>query len=317
MSIAILGLSVFALFTARDDSDFIAKAGTVNIDVQILSLTNSDNINPGDNDPSNPEDIEATTDHVFEYKISNLGTKSARTRQTLILTAKNPEQTLDARFLAFFKDGEEIESKTYVLDDDTEVTSLEGIAGERYVKAVKYTFVGDTFDGLGDDISAGGNAEKESFDGIVKQSEEISEVSKIYSLDFALLRGAGNKYQAADFVIDVVVEAMQYRNTDENDWNTVSTVSRTYSTAEVGQKVVPARDEDKSGNKLDDKFIDNESDASETIAPDSGTGTADDQQESQDQAHGEAHGEEQGEGVPGGFNYDDVPEKEPTESEGQ
>lgn len=255
-SFAIIGLSAFALFTARDDSDWIAKAGTVNIDVEALSLTNSENVNPGDNDPSNPKGIESTTDHVFEYKVSNLGTKSVRTRHTIILTAADGEDQslLDARYLALFSGGKELVSKTYVLEDGSEASSVKDTD---VVKAVKYVFMGDVFDGFGDDLKDGGNAEKESLSGVVKQGDNTEGVEKVYSFDFALLRGASNKYQAADFTIDVIIEAMQYRNTEESDWNTVSTVTRKFSSADVEQNYVPARDEDSEGNPLDPEFLDN------------------------------------------------------------
>jgi len=259
-SFAILGLSAFALFTARDDSNWIARAGTVDIEVEALSLTNSDNVNPGDNDPTNPKDSESTTGHVFEYMVSNLGTKSVRTRHTIILTATDGEkhELLDARYLALFKGGKELVAKTYILDDDSEVTDIKNLKEGQVVKAVKYVFMGDVFDGFGDDLTKGGNAEKESLDGVVKQAENAKSVDKVYSYDFALLRGADNDYQNADFVLDVVIEAMQYRNTEESDWNTVSTVSKKFSSADVAQDYVPARDEDSEGNKLSSEFLDNQ-----------------------------------------------------------
>lgn len=256
---AILGLSAFALFTARDDSDFIAKAGTVDIEVDDIGMTNADNINPGDNDPANPEDAVAGTEHVFEYTVSNLGNKSVRTRHTIILTALDGEDAslLDARFLGLFKNDHEIGVKTFVLEDGTEISNLDTLKDDDVITAVKYVFMGDVFDGFGESIANGGSAEKEALADVVRADEITNEVSRTYYYDFGLLRQASNIYQAADFKIDVIIEAMQYRNTTEEDWETVSTVTRTFSTADVEGLFVPNRDEDSQGNKLDEEFLDN------------------------------------------------------------
>lgn len=255
LSVAVLGLGALALFTAKDDSDFKAKAGTLGIEVDDLDMTNPLNINPGDNDPSNPEDAAAGTEHIFEYTVSNLGTKSARTRHTIILTVNKGETLLDARYMCLFNvDSDELVKKIYVLEDGTEVSNLSEIGENEFVKAVKYIFLSDIFDGVGTDVKEGGPAEKENIEGVV--TEEDGKVEKTYAYDFALLRGATNKYQDADFNIEVVVEAMQYRNTDESDWEAVTTVKRTYTTADVDGTYVPAQDEDSEGNKLDSEFLD-------------------------------------------------------------
>lgn len=257
-SFAILSLSAFALFTARDDSDFVAKAGNVNVEVDDLSMTNPLNINPGDNDPNNPEDAAAGTDHIFEYTVTNLGNKSIRTRHTIMLSATDSsEELLDARYLGLYINDEEIISKTYVLEDGTEVEELEEDE-EQMVKAIKYVFISDIFDGYGKAISDGGDAEKESLAGIIKANDD-GIVEETYTYDFALLRDASNKYQNADFHIDVIVEAMQYRNTNESDWETVTTVSRTFSTADVEGLYVPGMNEDANGNPLDSEYLNEES----------------------------------------------------------
>lgn len=256
-SFAILGLSAFALFTARDDSDFIAKAGNVNIQVDSLSMTNHTNINPGDNDPNNPEDAIEGTNHIFEYTVTNVGTKSVRTRHTIILTAEDENgELLDARYLGLFNNDVEIITKTYILEDGTEVEELDE-SNEEFVKAIKYVFLGDIFDGYGEAIADGGDAEKESLAGVIKEDDN-GIVSSTYYYDFALLRNASNKYQDATFKIDVVIEAMQYRNTNESDWETVTTVSKTFTTADVEGIYVPGMNEDSEGNPLSSEFLNEE-----------------------------------------------------------
>ena len=78
--------SALALFTDETESDAAAKAGTVKIDVSPITFTNAGNVNPGDNDPTISPDAHSGTTHDVKYVVSNLGNKSVKTRQTIILT---------------------------------------------------------------------------------------------------------------------------------------------------------------------------------------------------------------------------------------
>lgn len=241
--------SAYALFSARTDSDFYAKAGTVRIDLDGLYLTNADNINPGDNDLSNPSDVAGGTEHAFSYDVINNGNKSIRTRHTIIITCDeegSDDELLDARYFEMLSNGRELEEKLYVLKDGS---TKKKVGKDDFVEAVKYTFLGDIMDGNGDDIENGGDAEKEDLSGTVKQDGD--QVIGSYEFDFAMLREAPNRYQGCDVNIEVIVEAMQFRNTDNKDWDIVGVVSKTYTTADVNMNVVPNYDEDKNGNKID------------------------------------------------------------------
>lgn len=245
-ALVILGASTLALFTARTDSNFTAKAGTVTVELKDLDLTNKENINPGDNDPSVSKEAVGCTPHAFSYDVYNTGNKSIRTRQTIILTADKAGtslETLDARYLALFKDANEISSKTYVLSDNSEVSSISDTS--KTVKAVKYVFISDVFDGKGVSTEDKGDAEKES-SSTVKQND-AGNVTKKYTYDFSLLKEAGNEYQGCDISIDVNIEAMQYRNTTDSDWSDSAIVVKEYSKANVVLNVVPADNEDKNG----------------------------------------------------------------------
>ena len=243
-SVAILAAGTLALFTARTNSNMTAVAGTVQVSLSDLSMTNQQNINPGDGDPSVSEDAAIGTDHTFSYVVFNDGNKSIRTRQTAILKVNDGE--LDAKYVELLKDGSEIQEKSFILEDGTETASLED-GQEAY--AVKYVFIGDVFDGKGEDILDGGDAEKESDEGVIKE-DETGNVSKEYDYTFALLKTAGNKYQGAEFDIEIVVEAMQYRNTDDSDWTSAIHIKKTFSNIELN--VIPAADEHKSNNYKND-----------------------------------------------------------------
>lgn len=239
-SLCILFAGTFALFTARTNSNMTAVAGNVNVSITSMDMTNKNNINPGDNDPDISIDAPSGTEHTFTYTVSNDGNKSVRTRQTIILTANDGE--LDARYLKLFGGDKEIATKTYILQDDSEKLAC---TASDDVKAVKYTFIGDVFDGKGTSLENGGDAEKETLSTVVKENEN-GDVTQSYSYDFCLLGSATNEYQNADFRIDVIVEAMQYRNTETTDWENAAVAKKTFSN--VSMNVTPAYDENRFNN---------------------------------------------------------------------
>lgn len=239
-SACLLLAGAFALFTDGTASFVTAEAGTVEVDLSKPTMQNSTNINPGDNDPAISKTASQGTEHDLSFDVSNEGTKSIKTRHTLILSV-NPRKNdgvtdltrvLDARYVSLFSredDTKELVAKTYVLDDDTEVASLDS-AGDKLVKAIKYVYLSDSFDGKGLAIEDGGKAEKETDPNVVEENE-VGEVTKNYTYQFALLKGADNEYQGATFNVDVIIEAMQYRNTETADWTTITKVKRTYTNA--------------------------------------------------------------------------------------
>lgn len=235
--------TAFAVFSGGDKSDFVAEFGTVEIGIEDINLTNADKISPGNGDRNNPDKSIGNTDHNFEFTINNKGNKSIRTRYTIVLSALNSGKVLDASQMMLSKGGDEIADKEYL---DIRGKSVSASSGE--VAAVKYTIEGDIFDGFGKDILDGGDAEKEGVSGGVEEDKN-GDVKKSYSFDFALLRTAKNEYQNADIHIDVVAEAMQYRNTKDSDFSDI-VVKKSYSTQEFDGDFVPSKDEDKDGEEF-------------------------------------------------------------------
>lgn len=247
--------SALALFTDETESDAAAKAGTVKIDVSPITFTNAGNVNPGDNDPTISPDAHSGTTHDVKYVVSNLGNKSVKTRQTIILTCDeqgSSTKLLDARYLALYNRDAELSDKTYIssegksYSDISEFDSDVDKPQEAYITAVKYTYFSDSFEGFDP------NAEKEDGFSVVAAKDDTvdSPVEKEYSYSFSLLKDASNQYQGADITVDVIVEAMQYRNTESSDWDVITKVEKVYSSADVPMTVVPKEDEDASGNKI-------------------------------------------------------------------
>lgn len=235
--------SAFALFSGNAKSDFIAELGTVEFELKNLNLTNSDKIAPGNGDnnyfsnSTNKEQDLVT--HEFSFVGENLGTKSVRTHYSILLTAENNGHELDAGYMYLTdNNGVELENKSFLDKDGNNVSeNFEDIA------AVKYEFDGEIFDGRGKDILDGGEAEKEKA-GI--EENDNGDVEQKYSYQFVLSRDAKNDYQNADISIDVVCEAMQYRNTKNSDFEKIR-VKKTYTTKDINADLVPSKDEDKDG----------------------------------------------------------------------
>lgn len=241
IALAFIIAGTLALFTGKTDSGFKAIAGTVNVDIDDIDLTNPDKISPGDGDIDSETNEE--NEHVLSYTVSNNGNKSVRTRQTIVLSAKNKDKVLDANMIKLIAGSKELDGKT-ALNENGDETS-----GEAY--AIKYEVDGDIFDGKGEDIESGGEAEKEDIQGTITENND-GDVSETYKYVLALDKNAGNDFQDADFNIEVIVEAMQYRNTDENDWDDVKVVKKTYSTHNFEGNFVPDSDEELEGGASDD-----------------------------------------------------------------
>lgn len=286
----VLFASSLALFSSRDSSDFKAQAGSVVINVNNLYLTNSTNINPGDNDPDNPENATHGTPHTFSYTVSNTGNKSVRTRQTILLSADKAGESTDALDVSslrlWIKDsiGKElcvddfdlypntsklsqaeydraVAARFFVLSNGEEVATMKEVEEAKaddptiIVAAVKYTFLGNVYEGVG---VAAETEDADKLDVVSPRSvlvkAENGEAKDNFTFEFAMLRNATNKLQGADIYITVVVEAMQYRNTTDEDWALATTISRTFSTSGIEGGYVPDTDENKNGSKLSTSF---------------------------------------------------------------
>lgn len=232
--------SSLALFSDRNSSEFVAELGTVEIELDDMNLTNSDRIAPGNGDVNNPDGSTGNVEHKFSFKFKNNGNKSIRTRYTIVLSAKNNNEFLDAKHMSLTENGLELSGKEYLDKDGNTVNAYSDD-----IKAIKYTLDGDIFDGYGEDILDGGDAEKEDLSSVVRENDK-GDVEKLYSYNFILSRDAENEYQNADVIIDVIAEAMQYRNTRDSNFDNI-VVSKTYSTQDFEGDFVPSRDEDADG----------------------------------------------------------------------
>ncbi len=106
MAIVVIIAGAFALFSDYEQGVTNAAAGTVDVLLGELTLSNSDNINPGDEDPNKPDGSEPGTEHELEFIIDNLGNKAADLRTIVIISASggiNNNQLLDPTVLTMPK----------------------------------------------------------------------------------------------------------------------------------------------------------------------------------------------------------------------
>lgn len=267
-AVAVLG-GAFALFTDSTDKATSGVAGTVDIRLDNFNLSNPDNINPGDYDPDMPVkytptvgdplyDVQnpnkevtiSTTVHDLTFDITNDGTKSIRTRHTLVLSVKDTDGNyLDARRFQLYEDADALEDvnlpahadeltgKVYIAEDNTEYTDEADIPEETLIKAIRYRFTPDIFDGVGL------QAEKET-NSTVQCADEDTAATKRYLYKLAMDMETPNSYQGSTLEIEATFEAMQYRNTVQDDWKVVSTETFSASVATSDVEAVPDRDTD-------------------------------------------------------------------------
>lgn len=267
-AVAVVG-GAFALFTDSTDKATSGVAGTVDIRMDNFNLSNPDNINPGDYDPDMPvtytptvgdplydaqnpdkEVTISTTVHDLTFDITNDGTKSIRTRHTLVLSVKDTEGNyLDARRFQLYEDADAVEDtnlpahadeltgKVYIAEDNTEYTEESAIPEGTLIKAIRYRFTPDIFDGVGL------QAEKEK-DATVTCADDNTPATKRYLYKLAMDMETPNSYQGSALEIEATFEAMQYRNTTQDDWKVVSTETFTANVATSDVEAVPDRTTD-------------------------------------------------------------------------
>lgn len=219
--ILIFGFTM-AFFTDRDEDAVSAKTGTLRVSQSEITLSNADNINPGDNDIAYIKaNNVSTTPHDLAFSVENKGNKSIRTRHTLLVSVKGSDgKDLSPSVFSLLNGETELTGKMYVKADGSTSQSPED------AKVLKYVYESDTLNGIG--IGA------ESEDGAAGSSKD-------YLYKLAMDRDSGNEYQGSSLIIESVIEAIQYRNTVSEDWNVVSSqkfVSSTGADIDTVEKFV-------------------------------------------------------------------------------
>lgn len=200
LSIMLVVASAFALFSDSDSDNITGIAGTVDTELKHLTLSNNKNINPGDEDPSKPEDSRHGTEHKLEFDVENLGNKSVVTRTIISIST---ESGLNPYVFKLYLSDEPTKEavKKYYSNDGINYYN-------NYSETTKYVhyIIEDAFNGVGNAAEVENNIEKSKTH---------------YKYNFSLDSNASNIYQGENININVELQAIQYRNTNDDSWNTV------------------------------------------------------------------------------------------------
>ena len=221
LGVAIVGFGAYAYFSDKDSETVNGTVGTVDITATdaVLSHTYNgqkapDNINPGDNDPEQPgTPSRPGTDHEQSFDINNLGSKSDITRSKITLTAKDRDgHAITAADLINIILSEKTADENYTL------TKLAPLAYEADDEELVYIVGGTSDRGLVDVLNGvGDNAETET---------NVTATSMTKTFDIGLEKEVGTTarsvLEGATITFTVEVQAMQYRNTADSDWETLS-----------------------------------------------------------------------------------------------
>ena len=214
-AVAALVCGTLAFFTDSADKQTSGVAGNVEIDMTELTLSNPGNINPGDEDESKPDGAREGTEHDLTFTVTNEGNKSIMTRNVITLSVTNGDKVLDPSVYSLKSDdATELVTKYYSADGTNYTTEK-----PETVKYVRYVTTQVALDGKGE----GPGVEKDAIDvnkTEAKTTEDKTGVNYDYILKLAKETPDGD-YELSQLHIDVEVQAMQYRNTTDNEWSTL------------------------------------------------------------------------------------------------
>lgn len=232
LSLAAIGFGAFAFFSDSSEQNTDATVGTVDVEGGNLDLSNKGNINPGDEDPENPydpEDPKKTTPHLLSFDVSNVGTKSMVTRNIIDITVDKDTTNLDPTAFALYEkdatgknkdladiEGITVQKFTYEKDGKTvlryivEGASLNGEAGKLEDKDIAVS-----------DIVRDSVKVQTGLEGVTGEDGVTYPTGVTYNYYLGMRADTLDEYQGASVKIDLEVQAMQYRNTNSDAWETV------------------------------------------------------------------------------------------------
>ena len=221
---AIIFGGVFAFFSDSALLNESAKVGKVDIDVEggLFHSNALNNLNPGDNDPDVPTDYRPGTDHELSFEIDNLGNKSVVYRTVVEVSATKKDGTaftaeeLRAIILSEKQNVTAATTQNTIASNDVgkqnDITRLDS-TGYNDGKLI-YIVGGTTNDGVTYVLNGtGDDAETET---------NVTTSSTVQTFDVGLDKDlASDAFEGATITFNVIVQAMQYRNTGDGEWNNI------------------------------------------------------------------------------------------------
>lgn len=201
-AISVVAGGAFAFFTDEAEGATTGKAGNVEIEMSDVALSNPDNINPGDGDETLPEDARKGTEHLLTFGVDNAGNKSIMTRNVVTLSLEDGQDI--SVYSLRTADGELAEK--FLSEDGTDFVPAAQYNSEYAPKAIRYVTTQVALNGVGEFAE-------------VEDGVDATDVDYTYELKLA--KEASDSYELGQLNIDVEVQAMQYRNTTDGEWETL------------------------------------------------------------------------------------------------
>lgn len=229
---AAIGFGAFAYFFASAETTKSVTVGNVSIsadstlkhyqlnDQGTVVETPNNNLNPGDNDPDVPSSARPGTDHELVVNFSNTGNKSVITRVVATVTGRTGGTSSQELTQA--------QLEKLILSVDSRTTPVNGDTAQTTNKKQYLTKLDPTgtdpdnnnslvyvYGGTGSTFvlnGTGANAETEA--------AANGKTSGSLKLDLGL-DDSVTDLEGATFTINIEVQAMQYRNTGDAQWDTL------------------------------------------------------------------------------------------------
>lgn len=222
-AVAALAAGTFAFFTDGATKETSGTAGKVAISMTELGLSNKENINPGDEDETKSTEARKGTDHDLTFNVTNTGNKSIMTRNVITLSVEAEDGTvLDPSYYSLkADDNNELTEKYYSTNGTTFVKATGNEAIPNGAKYIRYVTTQVALNGAG--TEAGVEKDATAVDRTdAKTTADITGVDYDYILKLAKETPDG-AYELSTLNIEVEVQAMQYRNTTDAEWETLFT----------------------------------------------------------------------------------------------
>ena len=223
-AIALIFTGAFAFFSDSATLTQTSKVGEVDINVEggLFHSNRLNNLNPGDNDPDVPRNNRPGTDHELSLEVDNLGNKSIIFRTLIEVSATKKDGT------AFTAE----ELMSIILSEKQNVTTVTNQNNISLNDADKYTTITRLEStGYNDDkliyiiggTTENGNTYVLNGTGNAAELESgVNRTSTVQTIDIGLDKNiSSDAFEGANIVFSVIVQAMQYRNTSDADWETI------------------------------------------------------------------------------------------------
>ena len=218
LGLAVLGLGAFAYFNDSAELDATATVGTVGVTAEgsLAHTGGLNNLNPGDNDPTVPENYRDGSDHELSFEVKNNGTKSVMTRAVIKVTGKDANGAISA-----------LDLMNIILSEKTATTALDDTKSPANRDSI--TVLAPTGYNTNELVYIVGDTAAWALNGTEETETGVTGTTMTKKFDLGLAKEVSAElWEGAVITIKVDIEAMQYRNTGSGEWTNM--FSHTYTT---------------------------------------------------------------------------------------